>query len=106
MRIIGAKLTPRIILGIVNSQYDPLGLVSPITVRLKKAHQELHSPEHKFGWDSEVTGELRDKWVMLVEMLVRSGKVHFRRSTRPSDAVGDPELIVYWSRPMVGCKLA
>ena len=29
-KLIVAKLTPRILLGIVNSQYNPLGLVSPL----------------------------------------------------------------------------
>ena len=95
-KLVVAKLTPRILLGIVNSQYDPLGLVSPITVRLKKSHQELSSPDHKLQWDDEVVGELREKWVRLIEMMVKADRIQFQRSTRPRNAVGKPELIVYW----------
>ena len=95
-KLVKAMLTPRLLLGVVNSQYDPLGLVSPITVRLKKSLQELHSPEYKLGWDTEVKGELREQWVRLVEMLIMAGSIQFRRATRPTNAVGNPELIVYW----------
>ena len=95
-KLVVAKLTPRILLGIVNSQYDPLGLVSPITVRLKKSHQELNSPDHKLQWDDEVVGDLREQWVQLIEMLVKAERIQFQRSTRPHNAVGKPELIAYW----------
>ena len=90
------KLPPRLILRIVNSQYDPLGLVSPITIRLKKAHQKMHIPEKKLTWDDEIQLELREQWVELIEMLVVARKIEFHRSTRPVGAVGDPELILFW----------
>ena len=37
-------LTPRICLGLVMSLYDPLGLISPLTFRLKKLIQEQSTP--------------------------------------------------------------
>ena len=58
-KLVAAKLSPRILLGIINSQYDPLGLISPVSVRLKKKFQEVHSPEHKLKWDDEILGQLR-----------------------------------------------
>ena len=73
-----------------------MGLVSPITVRLKKAYQEAHSPDYKLGWDEEVTGQLREHWVRLIEMLVTAKKIPLQRSTKPVNAVGEPTLVVYW----------
>ena len=95
-KLVAAKLSPRILLGIINSQYDPLGLISPITVRLKKQFQEVHSPEYKLKWDDEILGELRQEWVKLIEMLVVAGKITFQRATKPANTVGDPDLIIYW----------
>ena len=56
--------TKRHAVSVASKIYDPMGLVSPVTVRFKMFLQDLHSS--KLGWDDEITGNLLHKWVELV----------------------------------------
>ena len=49
------KLTKRIVLGVVSSVYDPLGLVSPDVVELKLAIQDLW--KESLGWEEVLSEE-------------------------------------------------
>ena len=52
------SLTMRICLGI--SQYDPLGLASPLFIRLKVAMKLLHQAQ--LGWGNDLPTDLKDQW--------------------------------------------
>ena len=50
--------------GLVASFYDPLGIISPVTVQLKIFAQELCGA--KLSWDEQITGSLIVNWKNLV----------------------------------------
>ena len=59
-------ITKRFMLKTTASHYDPIGILSPITVRFKYVIQEAY--RMKLSWDAKVTGELAQEW----EKLLRS----------------------------------
>ena len=62
------QTTKRNILKILASIYDPLGIVSPITARLKRSFQILC--RDKIEWDVIVNGKIEFKWKVLLRNLV------------------------------------
>ena len=56
--------TRRNIVGIASRFYDPLGILSPITVRFKLMFQDLCVKE--LNWDDQLSGEQLVKWKELV----------------------------------------
>ena len=52
--------TKRYIIGLCARFYDPLGFVSPVTVRFKMLFQEICAA--KLEWDAHLDGELLKKW--------------------------------------------
>ena len=82
-------LTPRNLLRIVNSIYDPLGLVSPITIRLRVAFRNIFRSCSSLSWDTPLSqGKDQEVWLNLICMLIESDKIQFSRCVRPVDAVG------------------
>ena len=45
------KMTKRMALSFVNGQYDPLGLLAPVSLKLKLRLKQLYRPERKYEWD-------------------------------------------------------
>ena len=87
-------LTKRMCLRICSSQYDPVGIATPITIILKVSMKEIYKLD--LEWDMPLEGKLRDKWVGLLKSLVRIGSVKFARATRPEGAVGKGCLICFF----------
>ena len=57
------KLTKRQILSQVNGIYDPLGLISPFTVKAKIMLRKLWAQDQKFGWDEPIPSSFRQEWI-------------------------------------------
>ena len=55
--------TKRSIVGVATRFYDPLGFMSPITIRFKMLFQELC--QNKVGWDEPLSGDLLHTWKSL-----------------------------------------
>ena len=90
-------LTTRNLLGIVNGVYDPLGLVAPITTRLRVAFRDLFQIESPMKWDDPIPpGPCQNLWLELIHLLVHAGKVTFPRATKPANAVGKCQLICFF----------
>ena len=51
-KLYSAKLTRKILLGVTNSQFDMLGIASPITIKLKSAMRDSFIKENGLDWDS------------------------------------------------------
>ncbi|XP_053406534.1 uncharacterized protein LOC123530253 [Mercenaria mercenaria] len=75
-------ITKRTILKFSSQIYDPLGLLSPVTVRAKILLQELW--KSKYDWDIFLPEVIRDSWNQLVEDLNRVTDVKFSRQLLPT----------------------
>ncbi|CAC5389634.1 unnamed protein product [Mytilus coruscus] len=76
-------LTRRGILSIVSSIFDPLGLVSPVTLRAKAIVQ--HLCKEKFGWDEQIPQEYHNKWKSWVKNLPCLENLSVNRCFLPRD---------------------
>ena len=61
------KPTKRHVIGIISRFYDPLGVLVPITIKLKIFFQKLC--QSKVGWDEELAGDLKKGWNQLITEL-------------------------------------
>ena len=90
-------LTPRNLLGVVNGIYDPLGLVAPITTRLRVLFRNVFQSESSIDWDATIIDEKsRCLWMELIQLLVSAGKVTFQRSIKPKVVVGSCQIICFF----------
>ena len=94
-RILEIKLTRRIVLRIVMSCYDPLGLLCVILVQLKIELRKLYDKNMNIGWDDALSPEICQRWIELLQLLKSAESVEFRRCIKPETAVGDPDLIIF-----------
>ena len=74
----GLIVTKRNVLRVLSSIFDPLGLISPITVTAKSLLQEVR--ETKSGWNDELNEELKHKWFNWIEGLKNVAEITFSRS--------------------------
>ena len=72
-----ALLTQRELMSQIHRIYDPLGLLSPTTIKFKLVLQKL--VEAKLGWDVPLEGELRSAAESAVMEIVWSGSISFLR---------------------------
>ena len=79
-----ANFTRRNLLGKVAAVYDPLGLVTPITSRLKLDLHDLCV--ENLGWDDQVPDSYLEKWIANLEDIHSIKEVRFRRTIIPPDA--------------------
>ena len=69
--------TKRNLVGITAKFFDPLGVVSPVTVLFKMFCQQLC--EAKVGWDDPLSDELLKRWNQLLMMLKRAKTITIPR---------------------------
>jgi hypothetical protein len=65
--------TKRHIVSVASRIYDPIGIISPITIRFKMLLQDVHCA--KIEWDEEINGELLQHWVELISCVDSSEPV-------------------------------
>ena len=63
-------LTKRMLLGFVMSLYDPMGLISPLTVVLKIKLRGLYGPTVELGWDDPLTPDLHEVWEEVIRLFL------------------------------------
>ena len=78
------KLTKRIMCSQIYSIYDPLGLVSPITIKYKLVLQKMVSL--KVGWDDELPEDLQEQSKAVLKEMILAGEVVFPRAVMGEDA--------------------
>ena len=69
--------TRRVLTGKVSGVYDPKGLVTPITSRLKLSLSEI--VDLKLGWDEKIPGRFLDIWVKNIEDIQELSSLKFKR---------------------------
>ena len=89
-------MTRRLALGIVNGQFDPLGIASPFLINLKTSMRDLFISELGLDWDSPLPNELNDKWSLFIKELVTVGGLKFRRCIRPEGEIESFWLVIFW----------
>ncbi|XP_060573689.1 uncharacterized protein LOC132731512, partial [Ruditapes philippinarum] len=77
-------LNRRGMLSIVSSIFDPLGFMSPVTLRAKAIIQKLCKV--KIGWDDEIPAKYREEWQKWLERLPDLENVAIRRCFRSRDS--------------------
>ena len=92
-RLVEMKLTRRMLLSFVMSQYDPMGLVCPLLVILKIQLRDLYGPDRDLGWDKPIPSDLHIEWVETITMFLQIGPIVLNRSVRPEGVEDEPELI-------------
>ena len=99
-----AVLTRRIMLSQVYSIYDPLGLLSPLTICYKLLLQWLVMLNQP--WDEPIEGELLDQARTVLRELVLAQDIEFPRCVLPNDRE-DWMLLGYWDggKPASSCCL-
>ena len=73
----GLTATKRNVLSLLASLFDPLGIVSPVTVSMKVLFQEICNS--KFDWDEILTGEIKRKWDNWVDNLSETKEIWVNR---------------------------
>ena len=76
-KIKDAVLTRRQLMSQIHSIYDPLGLLSPITIKFKLVLQEL--VQAQMDWDEPLEGELKKKAETSLIEMARSSSISFPR---------------------------
>lgn len=90
---IPSALTRRIVLSqSLRSPYDPLGLLSPVTLTAKVLLRETW--QDGLGWDEAMSPELAGKWKEYFTSLFEAAKIEFPRCLTPDDATGSPQLVL------------
>ena len=85
-------VTKGILLSIVNSCYDPIGLLVAITIQMRIALQEICKED--YGWNEELPEEIKEVWVEILQRMKAAEKVTFKRCVKPVNSKGLPQLII------------
>ena len=88
-------LTKRILLGMVNSQYDPMVLICPLLMIWKIDLRDLFWSNYGLGWDNPVSKEIHEKWVEILFMFLGIGDIINDRLVCPEGYEDPPELIAF-----------
>ena len=88
-------LTKRKILGLVMSQYDPLGLLSPLLIQAKLLLRQLYGKDKENNWDLPLSPEAAQEWTTLITAANQCPGVEFPRQLSPEEGEV-PEIISFW----------
>ena len=80
------ETTKRSCLSTICKFYDPVGLLTPITVTAKIIIRKIWAFLPKVGWDDPLPTELQKEWSSFRESLLHVRSLKFSRSFRPKDA--------------------
>ena len=79
-------------MSVINGIHDPLGLVTPVTTRVKVAFRNLFKCDPALDWDDPIPSADQEMWYKLIEMLGKSKSILFPRATRPHHVFGKSQM--------------
>ena len=91
-----AVLTRRVLLGVVNGQFDMMGIAAPLLIKGRVAMRDLFVKEAELDWDTILPDKLRDTWIFFMKELVETGQLVYRRCVRPVGVVRQFWLVVFF----------
>jgi hypothetical protein len=97
------SLTLRTALSYVMGKYDPLGLASPLSMKMKLLLRRTHPVAG--GWDLDLPPDIKTAWGELVTELRDAGTIFFPRSVVPPEELGqfgEPLLVGFGDGSLVG----
>ena len=89
-------------LSLCNGIYDPLGIASPYSIKLKLLirdcllSQDRNDTSSKKSWDTAIPTSQILKWAELVREGITQDSLTFNRTVRPSTAVKAPSLVGFF----------
>ena len=84
-------MTRRSCLAATMQVYDPLGIVSPLSIALKIASKDVTNLNKP--WDEILPEQLQQLWHQLLHKLLSCPDIILQRRVRPEDSEARPELI-------------
>ena len=93
LQSIPQKIRKRISLSKINSIYDPLGLITPFTIKAKIILKGLWKVG--FGWDEDIGGPEREKLIQFLVSMFKLEDVDFNRCLKPGNAIGNTVLVTF-----------
>ena len=80
-------MTKRTVLRLVNTVYDPLGLIVPFTIKLKLQMRRIFVTDatKTLDWDSPILPEMREAWIELLTEMFEVERISFPRCIKPND---------------------
>ena len=90
--------TKRQVLAQVNGIFDPLGLLSPFTVKAKILLRRIWRQDKKLGWDDPIPQSHLNDWITFFTELWEVEEIAFKRCVKPTNAIDNPTLIIFSDR--------
>ena len=66
------KLTKRNLLGVPAGIFDPIGIGSPFTIKLKIGLKQLFDLEENLSWDDEIPANMKDWWIDVITEAIKA----------------------------------
>ena len=82
--------TKRSCLAILAQLWDPIGLISPVTIKFRIDLQDLWSSG--YGWDDILNEEVQEKWAQNLKLMNHLLTLQFDRKLKPTGAIGPPQI--------------
>ena len=57
-------------MGVINGQFDMLGIASPLLAKGKASMRDLFIKESNLDWDTHLPDKMRKIWITFIEELV------------------------------------
>ena len=89
------ETTKRQCLSTVYSIYDPVGLLTPVTVAAKIILRKVWAARPHIDWDDPLPTEIQRDWDSFRESLDQIRNLTFKRSIKPSD--GEVPVLIFFS---------
>ena len=93
LNIMSDNLTKRIVISQLNGIFDPLGLLTPFTVKGKILMRKLW--QLKYDWDTPLCEKLREEWTLFFQDMLEIAKLKFSRCVKPVQAIKNPILVIF-----------
>ena len=87
--------TKRQCLSTIYSIYDPIGLLTPVTVAAKIILRKVWATRHLLDWDDQLPIQIQRDWDLFRESLDEIGNLTFMRSVKPAN--GELPVLVLFS---------
>ena len=79
----------------LNSNYNPLGLAAPYTLKAKLLILEKWNLNESSPWHEHLPEQSTSEWLSLFEAFEMS-EIDFRRCITPIQSVDDPMFVIFW----------